>query len=348
MTLILGADEGEQLRMSPRDVIIIGAGPAGLAAAIAAKKYGLDYTVLEKGMLVNSLYHFPTHMVFFTTPELLEIGGLPFVTPYEKPPRLEALRYYRRVADTYELEVELGETVTAIQPPQTGRTETFTVKTRSGDGGTRDLESRTIVLAIGCYDHPNLLRIPGEQLPHVLHYYDQPHRYYRKHVVVVGGKNSAAETALELYRAGVHVTLVHRRAELGESIKYWVRPDIENRIAEGSIPARFETQVVEIRPKEVVVECRGQRATLPADHVFLMTGYQTDSTLMSQAGVRLDPETCVPEHNESTFESNVSGFYIAGTALTGVHSGRIFIENGRFHGQVVIDAIRERLATVEA
>ena len=238
--------------MSLRDVIIIGAGPAGLAAAIAAKQYGLDYTVLEKGMLVNSLYHFPTHMVFFTTPELLEIGGLPFVTPYEKPTRLESLRYYRRVADTYELAVELGETVTAVQPPQTGRTETFTVKTQSGDGRARELESRTVVLAIGCYDHPNLLRIPGEQLPHVSHYYDQPHRYYRKHVVVVGGKNSAAEAALDLYRAGVHVTLVHRRAELGESIKYWVRPDIENRIAEGSIPARLETQVVEIRSKEVI------------------------------------------------------------------------------------------------
>ncbi|HJO38649.1 MAG: YpdA family putative bacillithiol disulfide reductase [Vicinamibacterales bacterium] len=330
--------------MSPRDVIIIGAGPAGLAAAIAAKQHGLDYTVLEKGVLVNSLFNFPKQMVFFTTPELLEIGGMPFVTPYDKPTRLESLRYYRRVADAHALSVELGEQVTAVHPPQASGTETFTVDIRSSEGAERQLDARTVVLAIGCYDHPNLLGIPGEDLPHVSHYYDEAHRYYRQRVVVVGGKNSAAEAALELYRAGAQVTLVHRHAELGRSIKYWVRPDIENRIAEGSIPARFETDVREIHPREVVVETRGRPEVLPADHVLLMTGYRTDSTLMRQAGVRLDPETFVPEHDAATLESNVPGFYIAGTALTGVHSGRIFIENGRFHGQVVIDAIAKRLA----
>ena len=334
--------------MSVRDVIIIGAGPAGLAAAIAAQKHGLDYTVLEKGVLVNALYDFPTYMVFFTTPELLEIGGMPFVTPYDKPTRLEALRYYRRVADAYQLRVELGETVTSVHVPQPGGGGTFTIETRSTLGIERRLDSRTVVLAIGCYDNPNMIGIPGEDLPHVSHYYDEAHRYYRKQVVVIGGKNSAVEAALELFRAGVHVTLVHRHAKLGSSVKYWVRPNIENRIAEGSIPARFETRVVEIRPAEVVVERDGQREVLPADHVLVMTGYRTDPTLMRQVGVRLHPETFVPEHDPKTFESNVPGFYIAGTALTGVHAGRIFIENGRFHGQVVIDAIARRLATVKA
>ena len=333
--------------MSVRDVIIIGAGPAGLAAAIAAQKHGLDYTVLEKGVLVNSLYHFPTRMVFFTTPELLEIGGMPFVTPYDKPTRLESLRYYRRVTDAYQLNVELGQQVTSVRASKSGAGGAFTVETRS-TLGERRLESRTVVLAIGCYDHPNMLGIPGEDLSHVSHYYDEAHRYYRARVVVVGGKNSAVEAALELFRAGAQATLVHRHAELGRSIKYWVRPDIENRIAEGSIAVRFETRVLEIRPAEVIVECRGQRESLPADHVLLMTGYRTDSTLMRQVGVRLDLETFVPEHDPNTFESNVPGFYVAGTALTGIHSGRIFIENGRFHGQVVADAIHRRLAGVEA
>ena len=234
-------------------MLIIGAGPSGLATAIAAKQRGLDYVVIEKGVLVNSIFNFPTNMIFFTTPELLEIGRLPLVTPYEKPTRLEALRYYRRVVGTYDIQVSLHEAVVAVEREG----GIFVVTTRGERGVTRVREAQAVVMAIGYYDLPNYLGIPGEDLPHVSHYYTEAHPYYRQRVVIVGGKNSAAETALELFRAGAQVTLVHRHAALGDSIKYWVRPDIENRIKEGSIPARFETRVTAITPTAVVVEKDG-------------------------------------------------------------------------------------------
>ena len=331
--------------MNPSDIVIVGSGPAGLAAAIAAKRAGLTYRVLEKGVLVNSILHFPTNMVFFTTPELLELGGLPFVTPYEKPTRAEALRYYRRVADTYHLEIEFDEEVISIGREKIGSdgVEGFIVGTRSAHGTRRERHARAVVLAAGCYDHPNRLFVPGEDLPHVSHYYGEPHASYRKQVIIVGGKNSAAEAALDLYRAGAHVTLVHRRAQLGDSIKYWVKPDIEHRIKEGSVAARFETRVVEIRPTEVVVEHNGSRDVLPADAVLLLTGYHADGDLLTRSGVRVDPSTFAPAHDQETLETNVPGLYLAGAVVSGVHSGQIFIENGRFHGEVVVEQIRRRL-----
>ena len=234
--------------MQIRDVTIVGAGPAGLAAGIAAKRIGLEYSIIEKGVLVNSIYRFPVNMVFFTTPELLEIGGLPFVSPYEKPTRLEALRYYRRVVDTFGLQIDFGEQVVTAErekdPPPRLRAPArrswiakgFSRSRRGRTKGVRRIRhSRNVIFAIGYFDHPNYLGVPGENLPHVSHYYNESHGFYRKNVVIVGGGNSAAETALELYRSGAHVTLVHRRPELKPSIKYWVRPDIENRLKEGSI-----------------------------------------------------------------------------------------------------------------
>ncbi len=204
------------------------------------------------------------------------------------------------------------------------------------------------MLATGCYDHPNLLGIPGEDLPHVSHYYTEPHEFYRKNVVVVGGKNSAAEAALDLYRTGVHVTLVHRRPELGASIKYWVRPDLENRIKEGSIAARFDTRVIEIRPTEIVVEHAGEQETLPADAVFLLTGYLADLDFLRASGIQIDPRTNVPAHDPETFETNVLGLYLAGAVVAGANRGEVFIENGRFHGQVVINNIAKRLSSTLA
>jgi thioredoxin reductase (NADPH) len=325
-----------------RDLLIIGAGPAGLATAIAATRNGLDYQVIEKGALVNSLLHYPTEMVFFTTPELMEIGGMPFVSPYDKPTRLEALRYYRRVSDAFKLDIAFDETVTAITRERLPdeRAGSFVVDMQSARGIRRSAHARTVVIATGAYDFANMIGVPGEDLPHVSHYYTQPHPFFRKRVVIVGGRNSAAEAALDIYRAGGHVTIVYRRPALGESIKYWVKPDIENRIKEAAIASRCNTRVVEIRPTNVLVEDQsGDREELPADAVFLLTGYGADTALLSNAGVALDPVTCGPMFDDQTFETNVPGLYVAGAVVAGKQSGKIFIENGRFHGEQVVNAI---------
>jgi thioredoxin reductase (NADPH) len=325
--------------MAVRDVIIVGAGPSGLATAIAAKRQGLDFVVVEKGVLVNSIFNFPMHMAFFTTPELLEIGGLPLVTPYDKPTRLEALRYYRRVVDTYDIQVSYHETVVAIERDDEGVFAVTTIRR----GVTRARHARAVVLAIGYYDLPNYLGVPGEDLPHVSHYYTDAHPYYRQRVVVVGGKNSAAEASLELFRAGAHVTLVHRHAALGDTIKYWVRPDIDNRIKEGSIAARFESNVVEITPTAVVIDTMGRREEIPAEGVFLLTGYHPDVGLMRGAGIECHPETLAPTLDPETFETNVPNLFIAGGAVAGRNTGNIFIENGRFHGERIVSVLVERL-----
>ena len=339
--------------MRCHDLIIIGAGPAGLAAAIAAKRADLDVRIFEKGALVNSIFRFPSQMVFFTTPELLEIGGLPFVSPRDKPTRDETLRYYRRVVDACGIEVAFAHTVTAVAREGRQAGSPFTVATIDGEGRAARCSSRAVLLATGTYDHPNRLGVPGEDLPHVSHYYTEPHPFYRKSVVIVGGKNSAAEAALDLYRAAAHVTLVHRRAVLGASIKYWVKPDIENRIKEGSIQAHFDTRLVEIRRSDVVVEPAGEppggaRSVLPADAVFLLTGYLADLDFLRQCGVAVDAATNVPNHDPETFETNVPGLYLAGSVVAGANRGEVFIENGRFHGQVVVGDVVRKLRGVTA
>ncbi|HEY7171245.1 MAG TPA: YpdA family putative bacillithiol disulfide reductase [Vicinamibacterales bacterium] len=332
--------------MSVRDLIIVGAGPSGLSAAIAAKKRGLDYLVVEQGVLVNSIYRFPPQMVFFTTPELLEIGGLPFVSPYEKPTRAEALRYYRAVVDTYDLQIAYDEKVQSVRPEpeeaqQAREPSLFTVETRSSRGVRRPRVARNVLFAIGYYDHPVWLNIPGEELSHVYHYYSEPHPYYRQRVLVVGGGNSAAEASLEMFRAGAHVTLVHRASELKSTIKYWVRPDIENRIKEGSVAARFCSCVSEIRPTTAVIKGPGGVEEIPADVVFLLTGYRADAQLMVEAGVELTDREA-PRYDPETFETNVPGLFVAGGALAGVDTGTVFIENGRFHGEKIIEVITGR------
>ena len=317
------------------DVVIVGAGPSGLATAIAAHQAGLAYEVVEKGVLVNSIFNFPRHMTFFTTADLLEIGGLPFVSPYEKPTQAEGLKYYRRVTETYGLRVHLGEEIVGVA--RVGRK--FVVESRTRDGEERSRSARNLVFATGYYDFPNLCGVPGEDLAHVSHYYTEPHAFFQRDVVVVGGKNSAAIAALELYRAGARVTLVHRAPLLSKSIKYWIKPDIENRIKEKAIAARLAARVVEIRPRSVILETVWGREELPADQVFLLTGYHPDTRLLQAVGVRVDRESLVPEHDPKTMETNARGVYLAGAVASGRHTSRIFIENGKFHGQAIVDAI---------
>jgi thioredoxin reductase (NADPH) len=316
------------------DVVIIGAGPSGLAAAIEAKKYGLNYVVLDKGGITNSILHFPTQMIFFTTPELLEIGGVPLVSEREKPTRNEALKYYRKVVGAFQLLVHQYEEVLEIQLAGSG---SFRVQTSKAA-----YEARNLVLAIGYYDNPNFLGIPGEDLPHVSHYYSEAHPFYDRDVVVIGGKNSAVEAALDLFRGGARVSMVHRAAELGHTVKYWIRPDIENRFKKGEITPYLSSRVLEITKDHVKIARNGDRYEIPAQQVFALTGYHPTTKFFDQLGVRYDPDTLRPEYNTLTFETNVRGVYLAGSVVGGRINGEVFIENGRFHGEALMKVIAGR------
>jgi len=322
--------------MEMYDVICIGAGPTGLATAIEARRAGMRPLVIDKACLCNSIFHYPVNMVFFTTPELLEIGDLPLVSAAEKPTRVEALKYYRRAAEHYKLELRLYEPVVRVE----GSDGHFSVVTRTEKGAEGKYQAKKLVVATGYYDLPNKLGIPGENLPHVSHYYTEPYAFWNQDVVVIGGKNSAAEAALDLYRNGARVTLVHRGKELGKTIKYWVRPDIENRIKAGQIQTLLDARVDEITRDEVVVEQHARTKRLPAKQVFALTGYHPDFSFIESLGVQLDPESRRPTLNPNTLESNVPGVHLAGVVIGGRHTGEIFIENGRFHGKQIIDALR--------
>jgi thioredoxin reductase (NADPH) len=321
--------------MAAYDLICIGAGPTGLACAIDAKRAGLRPLVIDKGCLCNSIFHYPVNMVFFTTPELLEIGDLPMTSAGEKPTRAEALKYYRKTAEHYGLELRLYEAVQRV----TGHDGGFSLLTADALGREDSYTSKKIVIASGYYDLPNLLGVPGEDLPNVSHYYTEAHPWWEQDVVVIGGKNSAAEAALDLYRAGARVTLVHRRAELGSTIKYWVRPDIENRIRAHQIRAMFSTQVVRIERDCVWVDNGKNQQALAARQVFALTGYHPDFAFLRSVGIELDPQTHKPAIHAQTLESNVPGIFLAGVVIGGMFPSEIFIENGRFHGKQIVAAL---------
>lgn len=330
--------------MESCDLIVVGGGPTGLACAIEATRADLDALVIEKGCSLNSLYNYPTDMLFFTTGDLLEIGDIPLTCAAAKPTRREALEYYRRVAEHYGLRIHQYERVDAVER----RGDGFRLRSTRRTGGVCEYDARRVVLATGYYDLHNYLNVPGEGSDHVFHYYREAHPFSDCDVVVVGGKNSAALTALDLYRHGARVTLVHRHEQLSSSIKYWIKPDIENRIKAGQIAARFNTEVTEILPSSVRVRAVGAHGQnedeIPADFVFAMVGYHPDFDFLRACGVMIDPQTCRPVCNPQTFETNVPGLYLAGVIVAGVHTSEIFIENGRFHGKVIVDDIRQKRA----
>ena len=313
------------------DLVVIGAGPAGLAAGIEAKKHGLKHLILDKGGITNSILHFPIQMIFFTTPELLEIGGVPLVSEREKPTRNEALKYYRKVVGMFQLNVHQYEEVLRVQQVQP---HVFRIETAEAA-----YETRNVVISIGYYDNPNVIGISGEDLPHVSHYYTEAHPFYDRDVVVIGGKNSAAEAALDLFRGGARVSLVHRGPAMGPTVKYWVRPDIENRLKNGQITPYFNAKVIEITKTHVTISQDGVRRHIPAQQVFALTGYHCSTKFFDQVGVRYDSDTLRAEYNPETFETNVPGIYLAGSVVGGRINGEIFIENGRFHGEVLVKSI---------
>ena len=322
------------------DALVVGAGPTGLACGIELQNRGVKTVLVEKGCVVNSIYHYPTNMTFFTTPELLEIGNIPMTSLNDKPNRIEALKYYRKVADHFKLDVRQYERVDRIS----GEDNAFEVFTTDKLDVKHVYRARKIVLATGYYDVPNLLNVPGEDLAKVLHYYTDPHPYYNHDVAVIGAKNSAAIAALELFWTGARVTLIHRGDGISNSVKYWIKPNIENRIKVGEIQAYFRSQVKEILPNSIRVATPEGEISIQNDFVMALVGYRPDLEFLNATGISLEPQTQRPRTDPETLESERKGVYLAGVIVAGMHTNEIFIENGRFHGQVIARAIAAQLS----
>ena len=315
------------------DVIIIGAGPIGLSCGIEAKKRNKSHLIIEKGCLVNSLFYYPTNMTFFSTSDRLEIGEIPFVSHGDKPTRRESLEYYRRTADTWNLNIHTYEEVIDILKND----DEFIVKTDKAK-----YKAKNIIVATGFYDEPNLLNIPGEDKSKVKHYFDEAHPYAYLKLIIVGAGNSAVDVALETYRRGSEVTMVIREDNLKDGVKYWVRPDIENRINEGSIKAHFNSELTEIRDDDVDIKTTGGKITIENDFVFAMTGYHPNYNFLGKIGVKIsDDENLIPFYNEDTYETNIRGIYLAGVICGGMTTGKWFIENSRDHAMKIFNHIEE-------
>lgn len=309
--------------MNDIEVIIIGAGPIGLACGIEAKKRNLSFLIIEKGCIVNSLFHYPTNMTFFSTSDKLEIGDVPFVSHGDKPTRREALEYYRRAANSWKLNINTYEEVKEIKKED----NKFFLNTNK-----RNYSARNVIIATGFFDEANLLNVKGEELPKVKHYFDEAHPYSYLNVIVIGAGNSAVDVALETYRRQSKVTLVVRENNLKDGVKYWVRPDIENRIKEGSIKAYFNSEILEIRETEVDIKTPDGLITIENDFVFAMTGYHPNYDFLRNTGLEIsDDNRLIPKHDETTFETNIKGLYLAGVVCGGMETGRLFIENSRYH-----------------
>ncbi len=316
------------------DIIIIGGGPTGINCAIEAKKAGFDYIILEKGVLVNSIFNFPANMTFFSTSLNLEIGDTPFISHNDKPTRREALEYYRRLLESYQLDIDFDTEVTSM----TKSDGTYQVKTND-----KTYESKYVIVATGFYDHPNMMNVPGENLPKVKHYYDEVHHYIRKKVLVVGGANSACDVALECWQKGADVTMAIRGSELYKRVKYWILPNIENRIKEGSITAHFDTNIKEIKPKSVILSTPDGEVEIENDYVLAMTGYSPNYELLTHLGIEIgNDEYRTPAFEEHTLETNLPGVFMAGVVGGGLKTNRYFIENTRDHAERIVREIELR------
>lgn len=319
---------------SPIDVVIIGAGPIGLACAIEAQQKGLSHLIIEKGVLVNSIYNYPDKMTFFSTSDKLEIGGIPFISNNPKPTRQEALEYYRRVAVTFNLNIKLYEALDSV----TKNDQHFSVTTAKGS-----YTAKKIIVATGFYDLPNKLNVPGEDLDKVMHYYNDPHPYFRQKLVVVGARNSAIDAALECWRKGADVTMIVREEEISQRVKYWVRPDIVNRIEEGSIKAYFNSEVTQITKDKVLFNTPEGSLEIENDFVLAMTGYKPNYDLVKKLGIAIDAQNMgKPIYNKHSMESNIPGIYLAGVIVGGMETAKWFIENSRVHAQQIVDDILEQ------
>jgi thioredoxin reductase (NADPH) len=322
------------------DVLIVGAGPTGLACGIEAKRAGLKPLIVEKGCLVNSLFNYPPGMTFFTSRERLVIGDIPLPSLNVKPTRAEAIEYYRCVAEHFQLPIRYQQRVVSVQKEDHG----FAVRVEGRWDRREAYRAKFVILATGYYDLPNRLDIPGEDLPHVSHYYSDAHAFFQQKVVVVGAANSAAVSALDLFRHGADVTLIHRGHEVSRHVKYWIKPDLLNRIKENSIHAIFDCQVRQITRDHLCVQtASGETSHVQADYVFVLTGYHPDFDFIRSAGVELDPLTLRPRCNPDTRETNVPGLYLAGVIIAGRNTNEIFIENGRFHGKQIVRDLRNKM-----
>lgn len=323
--------------MTIYDVLIVGAGPCGLSCGIEAKKNGLSYAILDKGSITESIRRYPVDMTFFSSADMISIGDVPFTSLNLRPSRTEALKYYRKVSEHFELNLHIYTEVRDIR--QEGNL--FVLQTSKGE-----YKTKKVILAIGYYDIPRNLNIMGEDLPHVTHYYDEPYRYAMTNAVVVGGANSAIEVALDLYRNGANVTVVHQFDWFDKTAKYWIVPDIENRVKKGEVQAHFNSEVTEITEKEIFIRNikTGESDKIPADFVFLMVGYHPDAKFLRRVGINLNGEMLIPEINPESFESNIPGVYMAGSVIGGEETAKVFIENGKLHARPIIGHIKQQLS----
>ncbi|WP_153462748.1 YpdA family putative bacillithiol disulfide reductase [Sediminibacillus terrae] len=321
--------------MQKENTIIIGAGPCGMSAALELKKRGVDPLLIEKGNVVNSIYHYPTHQTFFSSSDRLEIGEIPFITEKKKPVRNQAMAYYRTVAERSELRINPFERVEKV----TKQENVFQLRTRTANGKERKYQADHVIVATGYYDQPRYMGVPGEDLPKVMHYFKEAHPYFGQNVAIIGGKNSAVDAALELHKAGANITVLYRGSEYSPSIKPWILPEFASLVRKEIVKMEFTAEIDHITEDEVHYQVGGKQCVIENDYVFAMTGYQPDNQFLQEMGIELDKETGEPVYDEETMETNIPGIYIAGVIAAGYNNNKIFIENGRYHGGLIAEAI---------